>query len=368
MTIRLLIVSIFLIFPAGAFGENLTVYGSVRVGIRHIDQSGRVLVPSDDENERLPELDVFDDGGEWDLSDELSRLGFRGSEDLGNGLSAIYHYEFGVDSADGPTLGGAEKRLAYAGLKGNWGTVTIGTNWIPYYTAVGEAVDLFWGPFTANGYYEVAGLGNFEGDRSGNLITYQSPDLGDLNLMGSIKTSADGGETGVDEYQLAAVYDNGALFLGAAFRELRKDSTVVGIEKRKAESAGLCDGPAPALICAVKVKNDRQFGGSAGYRFDFGLSVSGSVQKSDNNFQDDWTSYDLYGEYDFGNNVVRAAYFNAENDKGSEQNTDGWIVGFDHAFSERTLFWVEYGDSNTKDRFNQRQDVRSLSIGFKQDF
>ncbi len=367
MIVRLLILSIVLTLPAGVAAEELTVYGSVRVGIRHIDQSGRVFVPSDDDD-RLPELDVFDNGGEWDMSDELSRLGFRGSEDLGNGLSAIYHYEFGVDSADGPILGGAEKRLAYAGLKGNWGSVTMGTNWIPYYNAVGEAVDLFWGPFTANGYYEVAGLGNFEDDRSGNLLIYQSPDFGGLHLLGSIKTSADGGETGIDEYQIAATYDNGSLFLGTAFRELRKDSTVVGIEKKRAAAAGLCDGPAPALICAVKVKNNRQFGGSAGYRFDFGLSISGSAQKSDDDLLDDWTSYDLYSEYAFGNNVVRAAYFNAENDKGNEQKTDGWIVGFDHSFSERALFWVEYGDSNTKDRFNQREEVRSLSIGFKQDF
>jgi predicted porin len=37
----------------------------------------------------------------WDVFDNGSRLGVRGEEDLGGGLSAIYQYEFGVDVTEG---------------------------------------------------------------------------------------------------------------------------------------------------------------------------------------------------------------------------------------------------------------------------
>jgi len=57
-----------------------------------------------------------------------SRLGFRGSEDLGGGLRAVFTLEQGL-GADAGTFnqgGRAFGRQAFVGLAGSWGSVTLG--------------------------------------------------------------------------------------------------------------------------------------------------------------------------------------------------------------------------------------------------
>jgi len=53
-----------------------------------------------------------------------SRLGFRGTEDLGGGLKANFVFEFGVDA--GENSGVASTRLGFADLSGGFGTVRMG--------------------------------------------------------------------------------------------------------------------------------------------------------------------------------------------------------------------------------------------------
>src|SRR3990167_6828532 len=62
-----------------------------------------------------------------------NRLGFKGSEDLGGGLSAIFHLENGFNLDTG-TLGQGGLlfgRQAWAGLKGGFGAVTFGRQYTP---------------------------------------------------------------------------------------------------------------------------------------------------------------------------------------------------------------------------------------------
>ena len=63
-----------------------------------------------------------------------SRIGFRGTEDLGNGLKAVFTVEqgFAVDSGTG--LGDAS-RQAFVGLNGGFGTVSLGRQYAPGYHA-----------------------------------------------------------------------------------------------------------------------------------------------------------------------------------------------------------------------------------------
>jgi predicted porin len=57
-----------------------------------------------------------------------SRLGFRGNEDLGSGLSAVFTLEMGFDPGNGTFNQGGRAfgRQAYVGLKSGLGTVTLG--------------------------------------------------------------------------------------------------------------------------------------------------------------------------------------------------------------------------------------------------
>ena len=57
------------------------------------------------------------------VSSNSSRLGIKGSEDLGNGLSVVYKYEMQTDYSSVKLDG---SRNAYAGLKGGFGQVELG--------------------------------------------------------------------------------------------------------------------------------------------------------------------------------------------------------------------------------------------------
>ncbi|MCK7574739.1 MAG: porin [Chromatiales bacterium] len=95
----------------------------------------------------------------------------RGEEDLGGGLSAIYQYEFGVDITEGGNFN--NNRPKWVGLKGtNWGSITAGTQWTPYYNVMGIA-DIFNSSkvFTNSSIY----LGNTFGTRMDNSLIYSTP-------------------------------------------------------------------------------------------------------------------------------------------------------------------------------------------------
>ena len=119
-----------------------------------------------------------------------SRLGFRGTEDLGGGLKAIFGLETGLN-VDNPT-GAATSlgdRAAFVGLSGGFGTIKLGR----HDTSFDDIRDLMvssnvWdsGVFATTestvgttGYNAVGGanLGDY-GDRANNQIRYESPSFG----------------------------------------------------------------------------------------------------------------------------------------------------------------------------------------------
>lgn len=77
-----------------------------------------------------------------------SRIGFRGVEELGNGLKAIYTLEHGFNIDTGTPLfaNSAFSRQAYVGLQGGFGTVSLGRQYAPghfvfsYHEAIGAAL------------------------------------------------------------------------------------------------------------------------------------------------------------------------------------------------------------------------------------
>ncbi|MES2259923.1 MAG: porin [Pseudomonadota bacterium] len=74
-----------------------------------------------------------------------SRLGFRGSEDLGGGLSAIFTLETGykIDTGDIDAAGTIFNRQAIVGLKSGAGTLTLGRQYTPYHTTLANVADPF---------------------------------------------------------------------------------------------------------------------------------------------------------------------------------------------------------------------------------
>ncbi len=95
---------------------------------------------------------TFKDGG--------SRWGIKGSSEISEGLSAVYRFEHKISTENAGQPGG---RLAYAGLSGGFGTVSLGQVWSASFNHVGGITDGSW-------FY-----GNSETSyRVGNALSYST--------------------------------------------------------------------------------------------------------------------------------------------------------------------------------------------------
>jgi predicted porin len=82
-----------------------------------------------------------------------SRWGLKGSEDLGGGLSAVFHLENQFTAFDGKLSSPNELfgRQAYVGLSSNkFGTLTFGRQYAPLYDTMGDVFD----PLTVGDYWQ----------------------------------------------------------------------------------------------------------------------------------------------------------------------------------------------------------------------
>jgi predicted porin len=66
-------------------------------------------------------------------SASASRIGFRGTEDLGNGLSAVFTLETGtkIDTGEVDAAGTIFNRQAFVGLKSRAGMMALGRQYTP---------------------------------------------------------------------------------------------------------------------------------------------------------------------------------------------------------------------------------------------
>ncbi|OBV39135.1 porin [Janthinobacterium psychrotolerans] len=102
-----------------------------------------------------------------------SRLGFKGTEDLGSGLSALFLLEsgFNVDTGAQGTGEALFGRQAYVGLSSKTtGTLTLGRQYTPIYNTLSKVAD----PFAAG--YSGSAKNLFPANtRTSNTVLYTSP-------------------------------------------------------------------------------------------------------------------------------------------------------------------------------------------------
>jgi len=146
------------------------------------------------------------------VSSNSSRLGVRGSESLGGGLSAVFQIESNVSADTGGGLLGT--RETFVGLQGAWGTFKIGNFLAPY-----DDIHPIFGnvPTLATSILSTAALwsqasqspanGGFDA-RLGNSIRYDSPRI--RGFLGSVQIS-----------QLDASVGQGGIGIGNAATEQR---------------------------------------------------------------------------------------------------------------------------------------------------
>lgn len=111
-----------------------------------------------------------------------SRIGFRGTEELGDGLAAFFTLETGarIDTGEVDAAGTIFNRQAFVGLRTKAGSVALGRQFTPYHTTLAAVADPF-----GTGY---AGTSknlfpdNGTNVRASNTITYASPKVNGVNV------------------------------------------------------------------------------------------------------------------------------------------------------------------------------------------
>jgi len=104
-----------------AQAQNVTIYGRLDVGVRYVDKTN-------------PDGDSLTDVANGGILPSI--WGFRGSEDLGGGLKAVFNLEGDFDGSTGGSrdLGSISNlfgRQANVGVSAGWGTVLLGRQYSP---------------------------------------------------------------------------------------------------------------------------------------------------------------------------------------------------------------------------------------------
>ncbi|WPL14547.1 porin [Thiorhodovibrio litoralis] len=394
--------------PAAAMAEAI-IYGKLHVSIDYADVTNAYQTPVFAPDGRKV-VDGVDFNG-WGVNGQGSympgqsraqRVGVKGSEDIGNGLKAIYQFEMGFamgasdDNIPGGNNNSFSVRNSFVGLAGSFGSVLVGRHDTPLKISTGK-LDMF-----ADTMADYNGTVGFNGLRVDNAIAYISPSFSGFQFMGALV--APGGATAFGDdnvnsdqlngaYSLAGIYSNGPYYASIAYESLSNEMFMDSATSRAGTTVAPpptdCLTPTgvlgPTSTCGY-VDNDY-----AKWRFGLGIldwngfTFSFVYENQDNNpaggtydstvrnpqtgafvavpngikSQELWQ---IQAGYAFGNNQVKAMYGQAgrdydlstsnypgvgnTNNRTMIEDWDGdrstWAIAFDHNFSKRTKAYVLY--------------------------
>lgn len=212
----LILAAVWLLAGAAAAQSSVTIYGVIDMGIAH--GNGGTAGNSGG----APGTPLFTGSGKlWGVQQAAaSRLGFRGNEDLGGGLSAQFELQHRFTPDDGVSAtpfwaGKSIVQLTSASL----GSIYFGRDYVPaFYLAVKTD------PFTYDGVGSLSAMqfaryaapaNPFGGARTSNGFGYKSPRVGGVTLQFSQGLSED---TGVGrENGIGLDYTVGRLSAGLAW-------------------------------------------------------------------------------------------------------------------------------------------------------
>ena len=294
--------------------SSVTLYGVIDTGIAYVNGAENLY-------------GLTEEGG-----NVKNRLGFRGTEDLGNGLKATFNLEagFAADTGAGKQGGTlAFNRTSTIGLEGAFGTVRLGKMQNSSYVAMNR-----YDAFADTG---IGGSRAWSGDysaaiRPGNTVSFTTANYSGFKVgvdygFGEQQKARDSRYFG-----LAATYDNGPLSVAAAYDRLNSN-TVNGVfaadDLKTWQLGGAYNFGVAKVLAFYKdskvTQNDEKFK-------TFGLGVTAPVGAA--------------GE-------VRAAYNHyrlSDNVVGSETlKANQLSLGYVHNLSKRTALYGTYAYLKNKD-------------------
>jgi predicted porin len=296
----------------GALAQSsVTAYGRINLSLEHQDANG---------------------GTSYQEQDNASRIGFKGSEDLGGGLMAGFQLEHGFKADTGVQARSAFwARQSEVNLSSGLGTLRLGNFFSEAYLATADYVSLHNHDTgtSADAFYAYLG-------RNANKVSYRSPDFGGatVELAGTLTQGIP--ENVNQTYDLAMNYDLGPLHLGA------------GYEK---------NGPA------------HQFAVRGLYQFDSFL-LGGYVQHDKNGFAAGsrrnarLSGAYLTGDHEFHLNVGRAGAYSEVPHSAASQYT----VAYNYKLSRRTKVYTFFTKVADGAATVYGGDFSSIAVGLRHNF
>ena len=256
------------------------------------------------------------------LVNNRSRIGFKGVEDLGNGLKAGFQLEAGFNSDDGSDpLTFA--RQSEVNLSGNFGMVRLGNFYPESYYATSDYIGMHnheTGSSSDALYVDPAW---FYGTGNGNKVAYRTPTFNNFWAEASVSMHEKANAAPAvnkNGYDLAANYNNGPLSLGAGYSYWNSNY--------QASLRGLYTfGQFTVGAYYQRNKDDNAIlGTGAGTRNNFRLSAMYVMNASE-----------------FHVNVGRANKWSNVSDSAATQ----WTLGYNYNLSKRTKIYTYYTRINS---------------------
>jgi len=325
-----------------------------------------------------------------------SRIGFRGTEDLGGGLAAVFNLEFGVNAGTGETGVGASTltpagqqstgvRTAVVGVTSKgFGSVTVGRQLTAMHTIIAGAVN------TANNmagditYSDVTGTSSNTtalrihslATRMSDSVAFRSDSFSGLrvnldysgdNATGAVNPASptNAAATGVQIGNMGAMLDyTYGPFRAMAGTHAVKSNTNIGtgtagtVTKTNINAVGLVYSD-KGLVANATWANNKTVNDTTGVRTNavnaWKLGVSYQVTPQMRPFVQ-------YGQGTA--KLTEAAPQNSDN--------DGYQVGTTYSLSKRSSLYAAYGNQTAKitqgANTNQKSEIKEIGIGLVHTF
>lgn len=317
---------------SAAFAQsNVTIYGIVDAGI--VSEHGGK------------------DGGVNKVSSGVanaSRIGFRGTEDLGGGLSAIFTLESGynVDTGAQDVSGTLFNRQAFVGLRSTTaGTLTIGRQYTPWYNALAQVGD----PFAAGLAGSAKNLFPANGTnlRNSNAVVYQTPVYS--GLSGEVFYGLGEQDDSSVRRQISAAvsYTNGPLNARVAYNSRKNDNgtaTTIGTQDGIGRNYLLAVNYDFTVAKAYFMYNQNKGLNSTAYSNGGTAYTSVAVPASQDSRE---ALLGVQVPVTSAGKVIASFIYNDDRE-GANRDAKQWAIGYTHDISKRTTGYVSFAKIDNK--------------------
>lgn len=357
----------------GLANADVKLYGQLDVSLNATDSDVKSSTSATKAAEESQTGNSYQD--DINMKSNTSAVGVKGSEDLGNGLSAFFKVEWQADVVNGGSFKGRDQ---YLGLKmERFGKLTFGTTSTAY-KSPGSKIDAFYRTpveMRATGLQSNlhSGKGEEGQGRGTNMVRYDSPKMSGFGLTGTYQFDSNKQGTNVeddDPYSIGLTYKGGNLFAAATYISTQQNDD------------------AEAAQFLVRYTMDA-FSVHGIYELDQGLITAqgnNGINQSSGNLGRKGTAKDdgadiwsVGGTYTIGNNLVGVDYGQRSDSKGVDgidqsnaaagsayddiQEYDVWRIAAYHKFSKRTRVYAGYANTDYEDK--GEDDVFALGMRHK---